>query len=100
MGIYFAISLLEAGCLGEASNWCNGLALMEYTLRSLIMLSTVVAINFNITHIRFCIQVGSWAAQFSLCVFLVALSLLSINSFYSGKIIACDNSSNTSWGSN
>lgn len=30
---------------------------MEYAVRSLVMLSTVVAINFNITHIRFCIQV-------------------------------------------
>lgn len=57
VGFYAGISLIEAGCQSSETDWCGGVALMEYAVRSLIMLSTVVAINFNITHIRFCIQV-------------------------------------------
>lgn len=57
MGLYAGISLVEAGCLGQTSTWCSGLALMEYAVRSLVMLTTVVAINYHITHIRGCIQV-------------------------------------------
>lgn len=57
IAFYAGVALIDAGCGGADSNWCNGVSLLEYAVRSLIMLSTVVAINFNITHIRFCIQV-------------------------------------------
>lgn len=57
IAFYAGVALIDAGCGGTESNWCNGVSLLEYAVRSLIMLSTVVAINFNITHIRFCIQV-------------------------------------------
>ncbi|CAN0193649.1 unnamed protein product, partial [Scytosiphon promiscuus] len=56
IGFYAGVSLLQANCR-DSSQWCDGVGLIEYAVRSLIMLSTVVAINFNITHIRFCIQV-------------------------------------------
>lgn len=57
IGFYAGVALIDAGCRGAGSSWCRGISLMEYAVRSLVMLSTVVAINFNITHIRFCIQV-------------------------------------------
>lgn len=57
IAFYAGVALIDAGCGSTDSNWCNGVSLLEYAVRSLIMLSTVVAINFNITHIRFCIQV-------------------------------------------
>lgn len=74
IAFYAGVALIDAGCGGADSNWCNGVSLLEYAVRSLIMLSTVVAINFNITHIRFCIQVctsmlskGKWMCSF-ICV--------------------------------
>lgn len=57
VGFYAGISLLEAGCNGNQTSWCGGVVLVEYAVRCFIMLITVVAINFNITNIRFCIQV-------------------------------------------
>lgn len=58
LGFYACVSLLAAGCLDADSTLCGGLGFMEYAIRSLVLLSTVVAINFNISHIRLCIQVG------------------------------------------
>lgn len=58
IGFYACVSLLGAGCQDAESALCGGLGFMEYAIRSLILLSTVVAINFNISHIRLCIQVG------------------------------------------
>eukprot|EP00752_Nemacystus_decipiens_P005249 g4763.t2 len=65
IAFYAGVALIDAGCGGADSNWCNGVSLLEYAVRSLIMLSTVVAINFNITHIRFCIQLP-WTSSSAL----------------------------------
>eukprot|EP00903_Cladosiphon_okamuranus_P009103 g8701.t1 len=67
IAFYAGVALIDAGCssTGTSSNWCSGVSLLEYAVRSLIMLSTVVAINFNITHIRFCIQLP-WTSSSAL----------------------------------
>ncbi|CAM9383284.1 unnamed protein product [Laminaria digitata] len=65
VGLYAGVSLLKATCDDSGTQWCSSISLMEYTVRSLIMLSTVVAINFNITHIRFCIQLP-WTSSSAL----------------------------------
>lgn len=57
IGFYAGVALIDGSCRGSGSSWCRGFSLMEYAVHSLVMLSTIVAINFNITHIRFCIQV-------------------------------------------
>ncbi|CAM9315553.1 unnamed protein product, partial [Hapterophycus canaliculatus] len=64
IGFYAGVSILHATC-SDSNQWCDGVGLIEYAVRSLVMLSTVVAINFNITHIRFCIQLP-WTSSSAL----------------------------------
>ncbi|CAM9671657.1 unnamed protein product [Ascophyllum nodosum] len=65
IGFYACVSLLQSRCDTYEVAWCNKIGLMEYAIRSLIMLTTVVAINFNISHIRFCIQLP-WTSSSAL----------------------------------
>ncbi|CAM9201879.1 unnamed protein product [Ectocarpus sp. 6 AP-2014] len=67
IGFYAGVSLIDASCDDtNSSSWCSGVGLMAYAVRSLVMLTTVVAINFNITHIRFCIQQLPWTSSSAL----------------------------------
>ncbi|CAM9365314.1 unnamed protein product [Discosporangium mesarthrocarpum] len=63
--MYGGLSTGHAFCENSQGWLCNSLALMEYAVRCLVMLSTVVAINFNITNIRFNIQLP-WTSSSAL----------------------------------
>ena len=59
-GFYFLFILLASSCGDDQEN-CAPYELAEYVVHSLLLLAVIVAINFNLTHLRSSLNEYSWS---------------------------------------
>ena len=61
---FLIIGLVQIPCLGkdvdDMSSGCQALSLIEYVISGLILLSTIIALNYSVSHIRAIISNLNW----------------------------------------